>query len=224
MNADEREELPRRFEKFWSDIRGFHLYAGQPSTSESAAGVSLAREAFRLATEAADPELLLQAQDMLRYSLTANEQYRDALPYYEVVVSGYEARGDHAKAARVRIGYVEALAQSGRYDEALNVAGQAERWLNEQGDTEGYARLCTNVANLYSRLDQHKRSHGYYMDAVRVFQETGNRAALGQVYLNLGYVLYRLDDFEESDAMYERAEQAGRELQLGALEGQAKYN
>src|SRR5262249_5968457 len=44
------------------------------------------------------------------------------------------------------------------------------------------------------------------------------------IYLNLGYVLYRLDQFEQSDTMYERAEQLSREMQLGALEEQSKYN
>ena len=57
-----------------------------------------------------------------------------------------------------------------------------------------------------------------------VFEEIGDRAALAKVYLDLGYVLYRLDQYEDSDAMYEHAEQVSREMQLDTLEGQAKYN
>src|SRR5262249_58006658 len=85
-------------------------------------------------------------------------------------------------------------------------------------------RLCTGVANAYSRLDQHQRSYEYYAIAARVFEEIGDRAALAKIYLNLGYVLYRLDQFEQSDTMYERAEQLSREMQLGSLEEQSKYN
>src|SRR5262245_2227757 len=218
------EELRQTFEKFWADIRGFNLYAGQPSNSQSAAAVSIAREAVRLATKAADDDLLLEAHDMLRYGLTANEQSLEALPYYERVIAGYEARGNLAKASRVRIGYVEALLHSGCYDDAFRVARIAEQWLEKNGDNEGYARLCTGVANAYSRLDQHQRSHEYYVIAANVFEEIGDRAALAKVCLNLGYVLYRLDQFEQSDTMYERAEQLSREMQLGALEEQSKYN
>src|SRR5215510_11571377 len=221
MNGD---ELRQTFKKFWADIRGLSLYAGQPSNWQSELAVSIARDAVRMATEAANADLLLQAYDMLRYGLTANEQSLEALPYYEQVIAGYEARGNLAKASRVRIGYVEALLHSGCYDDAFRVARIAEQWLEENGDNEGYARLCTGVANAYSRLDQHQRSHEYYAIAASVFEEIGDRAALAKVCLNLGYVLYRLDQFEQSETMYERAEQLSREMQLGALEEQSKYN
>lgn len=218
------EELQQTFEKFWFEIRGFNLYAGQPSNWQSELAVSIAHDALRLATEAANSDLLLQAHDMLRYSLTANEQSLDALPYYELVIAGYEARGNLARASRVRIGYMEALQHSGRYTDAFRVAQIAGQWLEENGDREGYARLCTGVANAYSRLGQHQRSSEYYAIAARVFEESGDRAALAKIYLNLGYVLYRLDQYEQSDSMYEQAEQVSREVRLDALEEQAKYN
>jgi CHAT domain-containing protein/tetratricopeptide (TPR) repeat protein len=218
------EELHQTFEKFWSDIRGFNLYAGQPSNWQSELAVYMAQDAVRLATEAADADLLLQAHDMLRYALTANEQSVEALPYYELVIAGYEARGNFARASRVRVGYVEALLHSGRYADAFSVAQIAGQWLKDHGDNEGYARLCTGVANAYSRLGQHQRSREYYTIAARVFEEIGDRAALAKIYLDLGYVLYQLDQYEQSDAMYEQAEQVGREMQLDALEEQAKYN
>src|SRR5215467_3388201 len=182
------EELQQTFEKFWSDIRGFNLYAGQPSNWQSELAVSIARDAVRLATEAADADLLLQAHDMLRYGLTANEQSLEALPYYEEVIAGYEARGNFARASRVRIGYVEALLHSGRYDDAFSVARLAEQWLKENGDNEGYARLCTGVGNAYSRLNQHTRANDYYSSALQIFEQLGDRAALAKVYLDLGYV------------------------------------
>jgi CHAT domain-containing protein len=218
------EDLQETFEKFWSDIRGFNLYAGQPSNWQSELAVSIAYDAVRLATEAANADLLLQAHDMLRYGLTANEQFLEALPYYELVIAGYEARGNLARASRVRIGYIEALLYSGRYADAFSVAQVAEQWLKENGDNDGYARLCTGVANGYSRLGQHQRSRDYFTIAADVFKQTGDRAALAKVYLGLGNVLYRLDQYNESDAMYENAEQVSREMRLDALEGQAKYN
>src|SRR5689334_12420718 len=197
------EDLARTFDRFWAEIRSFNLYAGQPSNRQSELAVSIARDAVRMATEAANSDLLLQAHDMLRYGLTANEQSLEALPYYEEVIAGYEARGNLARASRVRIGYVEALLHSGRYDDAFTVARIADQWLRENGDREGYARLCTGVANAYSRLGQYQRSSEYYAIASNVFEEIGDRASSAKVCLDLGYVLYRLDQFEQSDAMYE---------------------
>jgi CHAT domain-containing protein len=218
------EDLGRVFDSFWTEIRSFNLYAGQPSNRQSELAVSIARDAVRLATETANPDFLLQAHDMMRYGLTANEQNLEAIPYYESVIAGYEARGNMARAVRVRIGYVEALWRTGRYNDAFSVARIAERWLKENEDKEGYARLSTGVANAYTRLGQHRRSRDYYVLAAGLFRDIDDRASLAKIYLNLGYVLYRLDQFEESDAMYENAEQISREMQLTTLEEQAKYN
>ena len=108
-----------------------------PATGNLVLAVSIAEDAVRLATEAANVDLLLQAHDMLRYALTANEQSLEALPYYEQVIEGYEARGNLARASRVRIGYVEALLHSGRYNDAFSVAKVAEQWLKKNGENEG---------------------------------------------------------------------------------------
>src|SRR5262245_11514560 len=148
------EELHQTFEKMWADIRSFGLYARQPSNWQSQLAVSIAEDAVRLATEAANVDLLLQAHDMLRYALTANEQSLKALPYYEQVIAGYEARGNLARASRVRIGYVEALLHSGCYDDAFRVARIAEKWLKENSDSEGYARLSTGVGYASYRVRQ----------------------------------------------------------------------
>jgi len=121
------EDLRRIFDSLWAEILSFKLYAGQPSNKQSELAVSMGRDAVRMATEAANADLLLQAHDMLRYGLTANEQTTEALPYYESVIAGYEARGNLARASRVRIGYVEALLRSGHYNDAFTVARTAEQ-------------------------------------------------------------------------------------------------
>ena len=217
-------DLQQKFGEFWSDIRGSRLYAGQPRNARSAAGVCLAREALRLATEAEDDDLLLDANKMMYYSLTADEQYNEAIPYCRQAISQCEHRGEYGQAARVRIGEVFALSHAGRYDEALEVARLAEQWLKDHGDNIGYARLCTNVAILYFRLDQHKLSYDHYVTAAQIFEEAGDRQAAAQAYLNLANTLSWFDRFEESDAMYERAEQISKELHLDELSSQVHYN
>ena len=225
MSGDERSDLHQTFEKLWEEIRGGQLYAGQPRNVQSSTGVALAHEALRLATEANDDDLLLEAWRMLAYSLSADEQWVEAIPYYELAISGYESRGQHAFAARrLRIGYVNALMLTGRYDDALNAARTAEYWLKESGDMEGYAKLCTNLANLHQRLDQYQQSCDYYARALAVFEASGDRQAVAMIYQNLGYPLGRLDRFDEAEAAYERAEQLAAELGMLELGAQARYN
>jgi tetratricopeptide (TPR) repeat protein len=225
MSGEERTDLRQTFEKFWADIRGGQLYAGQPRNAQSSSGVALAHEALRLATEANDDELLLEAWRMLAYSLSADERWLEAIPYYEKAITAYESRGDHVFAARrVRIGYVNALMLAGRYEDALNAAKIAEYWLKEGGDMEGYARLCTNVANLHQRLDQYQQSCDYYAKALAVFEAKNDKQSTALIYQNLGYPLGRLDRFDEAEAAYERAEVLANELGMQELGAQARYN
>jgi tetratricopeptide (TPR) repeat protein len=225
MSSGEQPDLRQTFEKFWTEIRGSQLYAGQPRNAQSSSGVALAHEALRLATEAGDEELVLEAWRMVAYSLSADEQWLEAIPYYEKAISGYEKRGQQAFAARrLRIGYVNALMLAGRYEDALNAAETAEFWLKESGDMEGYAKLCTNVANLHQRLDQYQQSCDYYARALAVFEANGDRQAAALIYQNLGYPLGRLDRFDEAETAYERAEGLSAELGMPELGAQARYN
>src|SRR4029079_19152453 len=158
--------LQETFANFWTEIRQSQPFAGQPRNEASSAGVAIAREALRLATEAGDEILLLDAWRMAAYSLTANQQYVEALPYYAQALDQCEKTGDFKLAAKVCIGFVSALSQAGQYDKGLEVAAAAEHWLKDNGDSIGYARLCTNIANLYFRLDQHVLTYEYYVKAL----------------------------------------------------------
>ena len=80
------EELQQTFDQIWNEIRGAKLYAGQPRTEASSQSVSLARHALQLATESGSEHFLLEAWRMLAYSLTANEQWEDAIPFYKLAV------------------------------------------------------------------------------------------------------------------------------------------
>lgn len=218
------EALFETFAKYWAQIRGSQMYAGQPRNSDTVAGVSLAHEALKLATDAQDENLLLDAWAMMAYTLNANEEWNDAVPYYERAIRRYEIRGESLPAARLHIGYVVALTHLGRYDEALKAADTAEAAFQEMGDQVRLARLYTNIANVYHRLDQHQRSYDYLGTAVRVFESLGDREAAANVYHGLGNALARIDRFDESEEMFNRSCQMSLELGLKELWTQATYN
>ena len=218
------QPLRETFEKYWARIRGSQIYAGQPRNSDTAEGVRLAEEALGLATESGDDELLVDAWEMMAYTLNANENWNDALPYYERAIRRHERQGEPQRAAKVHIGYVVALFHLGRYEEALKAASDAEETFKQTGDQFRLARLYTNVANVYHRLDQHQRSLEYLDTAAIVFESLGNREAAAMTYHGLGNALARIDRFEESEEMFRRTCAIALDLGLNELWAQATYN
>ena len=122
------------FEKYWAQIRGSQLYAGQPRSSDTDAGVTLARQALQLATDSKDQDLVLDAWAMMAYTLNAHEEWGEAIAYYELAIRAYESRGERLSTAKLYIGYIAALTHADRFDEALKMAEAAEAVFKEAGD------------------------------------------------------------------------------------------
>ena len=219
-----KHELQQAFDRIWKEIRAARLYAGQPRSESSAQSVSLAHRALQLATDSGSRRLLIEAWRMLAYSLTANEQFEEAVSYYKLSIEGLEKIGEAAQAARSKLGYIAALYHLGRYDEALDVVRTAEEWFRKNNDENGLARLCTNIANLYHRLDDYTQSYRYHRMAVEAFEKIGDQQASAQAYLNLGASLTSLDSFEDAEAMYEKCETVSRDMGMLDLSVQAQYN
>src|SRR6266850_1145009 len=218
------ETLQHTFDRIWEEIRGGNLFAGQPRNDASAHSVSRARHALQLATDSGSDRWMLEAWRMLAYSLTANEQYEEAIPYYKSAIEKLEQMGEDRQAARSRIGYVAALAHVGRLQEALGVAGVAEQWFTKNQDEQGSARLFTNLGIIHHRLDEHTTGVEYYMKAAEIFERMGDKGALAQTCVNLANVLSMLDRFERSDELYAHAEKLFDELGRADLSAQASYN
>ena len=216
--------LDEMFRQIWQTVRAGRFYPGQPRNLQTAKAVDLGNVALRLATAASQDRLLREAWRILAHALTADEQFVAATDYYARLVPAFESLGDHSQAARMRLGYVAVLFYAGRYSEALAVAEPARHWFLENGDHLGYAKLCTNVANVYHRLDDHHLAYEYHSQAVQAFEKSGDRQSIAQSYVNLGNALASIDRFTESDAKYHAAERIGLELGLTDLWAQAAYN
>jgi tetratricopeptide (TPR) repeat protein len=216
--------LHQTFNEIWEEIRQAHLYAGQPRNADSERGVALARVCLQIATHLADDRLIVLSWRMLAYSLTANEQYDESLPYYASTIHALDADGDTTQAARVRLGYIAALFHTGRYQEALAVAVVAEDWFKKNNDEVGFARLCNNIANLYDRLDEHASAYRYHQTHYEIIQKIGDREGLAKSYLNLGNSLAAMDRFEKADELYMNCETLSRQLGITELWAQASYN
>src|SRR2546430_1296265 len=144
------ETLQDAFDRIWGEIRGANLYAGQPRSQASAHSVSLARHALQIAANSGSDRLMIEAWRMLGLSLTANEQYEEAIPYYKSAIDKLEQTGEHRQAAICRMGYVTALAHVGRLQEALGEAGIAEQWFTENDDRSEERRVGKECRSRWS--------------------------------------------------------------------------
>jgi CHAT domain-containing protein len=230
-NMVPQDDLEQAFDRMWQEIRGApsgsatsNLYSGQPRTKASSQGVLLAQEALQLADKSGRDRFLIEAWKMLAYALNADERYEEALPHYQRVIEKLEAAGEHAQAARQKIGYVGALFKSGRYQEALDIADTAENWFLRYNDDFGVARLWTNIGNLYWRNDDPRQAYRYHLMAAQTFEKIGDQRALAMAYMNLGNVLADFDSFEKADELYEKCENVSNSIGMVDLCAQAQYN
>jgi tetratricopeptide (TPR) repeat protein len=184
----------------------------------------LAEAALKLASHTHDRRMLLEAKHMMGRSLGANEQFEQAIPFYQQVIAGFQELGDKQQAARLHLALIGVLLNGDRYSEAFEVAGVAETLFKDNHDDMGLARLYHNVANIYHRTDDHARSYEYYLKAYRMFQELGDERAMAHSCFNLANALAEIDQFDQSEEMYDRSIRSSHELGMMDLWTQANYN
>jgi CHAT domain-containing protein/tetratricopeptide (TPR) repeat protein len=224
LDSQDTSSLRSTFEQIDKEIRANRLTAGQPRSESSANAVDLAKLALKIAELNRDEALQVEAWRMLAYTLNADEQYQQSLAYYSRAIAGLETLGELRLATRTRLGFISALLRSGKYKDALQVARAAEQWLLENRDDDGLARLYNNVGGIYFRLDERVQAYQYYAMAAESFEKVGDEQSLAQTSLNLGIALSNIDQFEESDAMFERSEKLSLRFGMTDLWAQAGYN
>jgi CHAT domain-containing protein len=215
------EEL---FAELWKNIRIGNLYGGQPRSRASLDGVMLARLGLTLAEHSNDVRLTAEAWSMMAYTLNANEDYAESLPFYRKSIEAFERLGDERRAARTRLGFMGALSMTGQHDEAVRAGLEADEWFQENRDIAGRARLRLNLGGIYQRLDDHDRAIQYISDAVETFTRLDDQQALAQSYVNLGNSLAALTRFAEAEDAYTLSEEITQQLGFNDLLIQARYN
>jgi CHAT domain-containing protein/tetratricopeptide (TPR) repeat protein len=212
------------FREVCARIQNSHLYGGQPHGPVSVQNLALARLGKSLASVSGNERLEVEAACLMARALNAGEAYAESLAWYEQAIAGLERIAEHARATRVRLGFIFALSMTGDSAKAIDVAKDADKWFRANGDDLGHARLCVNLATVYQRLDEHTRSLECLFEAVEVFEKAGDETALTQTYLNIAVGLSFLDRFDESEEMYRLCEEMSARLGLEDLWIQARYN
>lgn len=212
-------------QEIWQYFLETGLYfAGGPSDESNQLRLQLIDEIQIATARLDDPAVNAEANRITAHVMNAAERYTDATHFYRLAIADLEAIGLMNDAARTRLGFSAALMHSGAYDEALAVCQTADQWFVEQGDDHAHARVMVNTGNIYHRLDAHLKALECQLEAAKVFEASGSHNDWAANALNLANSYCILDRFEESEAMYLRAEQLATEQGLTPLSEQARYN
>src|SRR5229473_6675189 len=120
--------------ELWDNIRAAKFCGGQPRSQASNDGVMLARLGLSVAETSDDEHLKAEAWSMMAYTLNANEDYTECLAFYGKCIESFERIGEHARAARTRLGFMTALSMVGKHDEAVRIGLIADEWFQQNRD------------------------------------------------------------------------------------------
>ncbi len=217
-------ELKRVLSDAWRQIQARNFLSGQPRSHETVDAVSMCEAALALALRSDNKAHRAEACRMMAYTLSANEQYADSIPYYREALDLLDSLGAAQPAARTRLGFIGALSMTGNYSEAVKQAATAEAGFIKTADDTGRARLYTNVGNLYFRREEHTEALECHRKAQSLFETLADGNAIAVCSLNLGNSLSYVQQYAEADRMYEQCEETSQRLGLHELQIQARYN
>ncbi len=150
--------------------------------------------------------------------------YPEAKRWYEKAIDIFSAHRDADSKARVQKAMIDVLAYLGKYDDAAGIGRKALRYYRRIGADEEYAKVLTNLGNLYHRLDENKKALRYYNRAYEVFRTLNHEYALAVVQLNRGNIYSNLNHLYEAARLYRQAASIYRSLNMDLAAAQADYS
>ena len=208
----------------WQSIRGTNLYSGGPRSAQTDQAIAQSLAALKVASQTNDRALLAEACRLMAHTLNADEQYEQSVDYYQKAIALFESSGCGEQASRTRLGFIAALYMMGKYDEAMEVAGTAERWFKANNQPLGLAKVYTNIGNLNYRREQPQVALQYHSKARALFEQLKDWPAIAMSYLNVANGLAFTDLPAEAEKMYNVAEEIGARLNMQELFIQVRYN
>lgn len=224
VESNDGSRLQTEISEVWKSIRGKNIYAGGPRSAQSQQAIARSMAALRLASQTNDRALLAEACRLMAHTLNVDEQYEQSMDYYRKAITLFESSGSEEQANRTRLGFIAALYMIGKYDEAMAVAGDAERWFKAHNHLLGLAKVYTNVGNANYRREQHREALQYHGKARALFEQLKDWPAVAMSYLNTANGLAFTDQLREAEAMYNTAEELSARLNMQELFMQARYN
>ncbi len=170
-----------------------------------------ALEASEFITDSAAKPLGLWAMAL---GLTAQGAYSEALMYFDKARIHYDQLDRVVDAARVSVRQLQALAITGDYLKALEVAEAARDIFATANLTHEAAQVENNIGLIHSRLGRAAESEKAIKRAMVGFSKVGDKLGMAQAHLNLGSSYQEQDFFGRALEHSQAALSIFRELEL----------
>ncbi len=95
----------------------------------------------------------------------------------------------------------------GNYHEALNINYEALHFLTEKevADSVRLANIYKSIANIYNDQKKWQAADSNYLEALLIYKKMNLRKDIGDIYINLGVVASRQEDYPKAKEYYEDA-------------------
>lgn len=172
--------------------------------------VRLANLAYELGSLLPDPAPAL-GQWALANALMFEDRFHEAVDLYSQAYDNYLELGMPLDAARLGVGYVWALAYSGRFGDALTLATKIEPSLATSAATvsDDHRRLgglLNNVGILFDLLGRYEEALAAYDRKLAIAQDLGNQLDIARAQHNRACTLTLLNAYDEALMAFQKAE------------------
>jgi tetratricopeptide (TPR) repeat protein len=176
--------------------------------TDVARAVAVGEIGLEIADRIGTPEARALACFALGLALNINGEFDRALVVLEEARGLYLKLGRKVDAARIAVRQLQALAVTGRYEEALERATEAAAVLESPGHEREYGRLMNNIGNINQYLGRFEPAEKALERARRTMAEVGDPLGLAQAHVSSGKLYAAHDRFREALEHY----QTGLEL------------
>jgi CHAT domain-containing protein len=199
----------------WQTVSALKAEVDRLVGSDLNAAQRLAERIEQLAVATGDPISKAFAEASRARVLHHSGRYVEADALYESSINSIYASKLTTEAAILQTHRVFALAQMGRYADALSASRSARRALRN-ADPVYLAQLETNVGITYYRLDRYKKALEHYDRARELFSAAGDEAMRASIDFNRSSIIAEMDRPAEALELLERAaevmERTGQKL------------
>jgi tetratricopeptide (TPR) repeat protein len=151
-------------------------------------------------------------------------RFDDALKHYDEATRMLETLDAPLELGRTLHAKVAFLSYLGRFDELFECALRARELFEASGQHQLAARLDSNLAYAYFRLDRHVEALNCSERALAVLEHTNDREGILAATINSAVTLSSMHRFDRAEACFERALQLATDLNIPAWIRLSRYN
>jgi tetratricopeptide (TPR) repeat protein len=205
------------------EIEGLTEHVRRVATADPVASLRAAETARELARALGAARGVALAERAYGVALRAHGDPAAAVEAFTAGIRFARDAGDPLLAAQIPIAATYALAQVGRYQEAIELASTSEAELRRLNADEDAAKVISNAGSVYFEREDFSRALECWQRALDYFQRAGQPVAVARLQMNIANALTQLNQLAEALDIYRSAlvtlGEAGMDFHVAAVEG-----